>query len=148
MEELRQWILSVSVCAILLGVLRRFLPQGATGEATRFALGLAMLVVLLAPVKRMDTTALLWDFSTYEEECRRAQEALTSEWENAVKQGIERQTEEYISAKGFRARVEAEYENGLWLPRRAIIWGERTAEAERWLSQDLGITQMEWRGDG
>ncbi len=145
MEEIRQWLLSVTVCAFFLSLLRSFVPSGAAGEAAKFALGLVLLITLLAPLKRVEISDFSMELSSIPSALSKTQRELSQERENALRQSIEERTEEYIAAKGLRAEVEAELTDGVWLPCRAVLYGVRTDEMAAWLERELGITQQEWR---
>lgn len=145
MEEIRAWLLGVTVCAVALNLLRPFIPDGTSGEAVKFACGLVLLLGLIAPLRGMEFSELSWEFSTYERQLEETRKELEEERDQMLKQSIERRTEEYIAAKGYQASVEAELENGAWLPRRAVLYGERTEEMAAYLARELGITQQEWR---
>ena len=148
MEELRQWLLSVSVCAVLLSFARRLVPEGAMSEAVKFTAGILLLLVLLRPLTGGEIALPEAEFSDYGAALTQTQRELSRERDMAVKQSIERKTEEYIGAKGLRAKVECEWEDDAWLPRRAVLYGERTQALSDFLSVELGITQQEWREDG
>lgn len=145
MEEIREWLLGVTVCAVLLNLIRPFVPKGTAGEAAKFSMGLVLLLSLLAPLQRVEFSELSWEFSTYERQLDSTKKELEQERQKAVKQSIERRTEEYIATKGLRASVEAEWEEGAWLPRHAVLYGKRTEEMSAHLSRELGITEQEWR---
>ena len=148
MEELRQWLLSISVCAVLLSFARRFVPEGAMSEVVKFTAGVLLLLVLLRPLAGGEIVLSVQEFSAYGAELAKTQQELSGKRDMAVKQSIERKTEEYIEAKGLRAEVECEWEGGAWLPRHAVLYGRRTQALSDFLSVELGITQQEWREDG
>ncbi len=148
MDALRQWLLGVTVCAFFLSLLRGFVPPGAVGEAVKFAFGLVLLIALLAPFGGAELADISWELLSYEQELSVARHALEQERENALRQSIEARTEEYIAAKGLRAEVEAELTDGVWLPRSAVLYAERTQALSDWLTHELGITQQEWRESG
>ncbi len=154
MEAIREWLLSVVFCAVFVGMLRQFVQTGVMSEIVKFAGGLVLLLALLAPIHKVELAQIELDVSSYESMLAQTQASLAAEREKAVKQSIEDKTRAYIEAKseelGATLRAEvmvSQTEDGTWLPRQVVLYGERSQPLAQWIEGELGITQdkQEWR---
>ena len=67
MEAIRGYLLCVTATAMVCGICRSLCCSGAVGRSLRFCCGLAILLVALCPLTKIDTSALLRQFRNLEQ---------------------------------------------------------------------------------
>ena len=144
----RQWLLCISVCAILVGTVRYLLPEGRTGSVVQFASGLLLLLCVLKPIG-----GLKFDFlpsqSEWKEEQEKQEEILQNSYDEMLHQSIAERTQAYIedkaSALGMSIKASVTVENNGALS--VILDAKRDPTLERFMTQELGITRerQKWR---
>ena len=142
---MRQWLLGVVACAVLVSVAAQLCPEGALRTIVRFTGGLLLLLAMLRPVAGYEPDAAVWNAGEYREAVARLEQELTTERENALRHGIAEEWEAYIEDKAgsLGAAVRAEAEMGDWggLPERVTLRGAYNGELSRFLALDLGIAK-------
>ena len=145
-ETLRSWLTSIVVVTLLLSVARTLAPEGSLRQITSFLGGLILLAALLGPVLTADLAGWDMSFSAWQEAVEARQEELQENQESQLAAIIGAETEAYISDKAVElgvsvtARVETRTgEDGVPVPWSAVLTGQRSAELEACLAEDLGI---------
>ena len=144
-ETVRTWLTAVAAVTLLLSVVQQLVPPGSLREAASFAGGLILLTVLLQPLAALRGADLDLNF----QDCRQAVEQQQTELEDRRQAElaalIESATAAYISDKAdsmglaLEARVTAEAADGVPVPVRVTLTGEKSGELSRWLETELGI---------
>lgn len=144
-ETVRTWLTAVAAVTLLLSVVQQLVPPGSLREAASFAGGLILLTVLLQPLAALRGADLDLSF----QDCRQAVEQQQTELEDRRQAElaalIESATAAYISDKAdsmglaLEARVTAEAADGVPVPVRVTLTGEKSGELSRWLETELGI---------
>ena len=149
---LRQWLLGVIACALVVSFAEQICPQGVARRVLRFAGGLLLLLAILSPLRGIDRQFPGGELSNYRETIAR----LTPEYESvrdaALENGIAAELGTYIedkaAAMGAQVRVEVEVDtrNGRLIPVRVRLYGARPADyVEQQLSaaitETLGIAR-------
>ena len=140
-------------CAVLVSVATQLCPEGALRKIVRFTGGLLLLLVMLRPIARYEPDAAAWNAGGYREAVTRLEQELSTERENALRDGIAEEWEAYIEDKagslGVEIRAEAELgaENGV--PERLTLHGAYSEELSRFLASELGIAKerQQWIED-
>ena len=145
MESLGKWLLSVSATALAVSVLQTLIPEGGIRRVATFTGGLLLLAVLLRPVLGADFGSLTLGLTDWTEQVEQRTAELEQAQTNALAQGIEERTAAYISDKAdsmglaLEVRVTAEAADGVPVPVRVTLTGEKSGELSRWLETELGI---------
>lgn len=144
-ETVRTWLTAVAAVTLLLSVVQQLVPPGSLREAASFAGGLILLTVLLQPLAALRGADLDLSF----QDCRQAVEQQQTELEDRRQAElaalIESAAAAYISDKAdsmglaLEARVTAEAADGVPVPVRVTLTGEKSGELSRWLETELGI---------
>lgn len=144
-ETVRTWLTAVAAVTLLLSVVQQLVLPGSLREAASFAGGLILLTVLLQPLAALRGADLDLSF----QDCRQAVEQQQTELEDRRQAElaalIESATAAYISDKAdsmglaLEARVTAEAADGVPVPVRVTLTGEKSGELSRWLETELGI---------
>lgn len=144
-ETVRTWLTAVAAVTLLLSVVQQLVPPGSLRETASFAGGLILLTVLLQPLAALRGADLDLNF----QDCRQAVEQQQTELEDRRQAEltalIESATAAYISDKAdsmglaLEARVTAEAADGVPVPVRVTLTGEKSGELSRWLETELGI---------
>ena len=144
-ETVRTWLTAVAAVTLLLSVVQQLVPPGSLRETASFAGGLILLTVLLQPLAALRGADLDLSF----QDCRQAVEQQQTELEDRRQTElaalIESATAAYISDKAdsmglaLEARVTAEAADGVPVPVRVTLTGEKSGELSRWLETELGI---------
>lgn len=144
-ETVRTWLTAVAAVTLLLSVVQQLVPPGSLRETASFAGGLILLTVLLQPLAALRGADLDLNF----QDCRQAVEQQQTELEDRRQAEltalIESATAAYISDKAdsmglaLEVRVTAEAADGVPVPARVTLTGEKSGELSRWLETELGI---------
>ncbi len=147
MAFVRQWLLGVVACALLVSVADQICPDGTTRKLVRFTGGLLLLLTMLLPLKRLQTEARATDADGYCEEVARLEQELSEERENTLRRGIASELEAYIEDKaealGATVCAEAELEThgGVPLPERVTLRGAYSEALSEFLASELGVAK-------
>ncbi len=150
MEFLREWLMGIVAASILCAAADSLMPDGGVKRIGKLAGALVILCVTLQPLAQlrgMDLTQLL---SQYNQSIRQEEHSLLEQTQRTQKAVMEEHCAAYISDKaaqmGVVCRVEVECElhaDGLYLPRRARMWGTfsdvEQSQLTRLLQRELGI---------
>lgn len=144
-ETVRTWLTAVAAVTLLLSVVQQLVPPGSLRETASFAGGLILLTVLLQPLAALRGADLDLSF----QDCRQAVEQQQTELEDRRQAElaalIESATAAYISDKAdsmglaLEVRVTTEAADGVPVPVRVTLTGEKSGELSRWLETELGI---------
>ena len=151
MEAIRQWLMGIAACALLVSILRRLAPKGTAGEVARFAGGLILLLAVLHPLRTVDLAAITWDRTAYDTAMTETREIYENEQKAALSAGIAERLGEYIeanaAARGLAVQAEVIVEEQTLQPQRVILSGQRSEELSRWIAQTLMIAKenQQWK---
>lgn len=108
-DAVRQYLLSVVAMAMLAGVLLALVPKGAVHRSLSFLCGLAMILVALGPLARINVDALAQAMSRARMQAEEATWGVTIDNTQWVADIIKRDAEAYIwdRAEGLGLRPEA-----------------------------------------
>ena len=156
MTFLRQWLLGIVACALLVSLCELFTPSGAMRRSMHFTGGLILMLAFLQPVTSIDLGELTLDLGEYRAAVAQAKLELSGEREDALRDGIAERTGAYIEDKAaqlgrpVRALVETEDTDGAPLPVRVTLWGAENAALSDWIETQLGIAKenQTWKEAG
>lgn len=156
MQYLRQWLLGIVSCALLVSFCEQLTPSGALKKLVRFTGGLLLILSILQPVTRLDLDAVPLDLDTYREAMAQVRLELADEREGALADGIAARTGAYIEDKAaqlglsVRAVVETEDVNGTPLPVSVTLYGTENAALADYIASQLGIAKEKqiWKEAG
>lgn len=155
MAAVREWLLSVVVVSLLLGVAEQLIPEGSIRKIAGFTGGLILLLTLLQPVLRTDLGRLRLERSDYGEAIAQRQKELTQQSDKELATLIARRTEAYISDKatqlGLEISVHVRTEtgaDGVPYPAEAEVRGPQSEDLATYIEQELGIPpeRQVWHG--
>lgn len=147
MQFLRQWLLSVTACALLVSVSEQLTPSGALRPLVRFTGGLVLILCILQPVTQIDLEDVTFDLGAYEEAVASVKLELSDGYDAALSGGIAERTGAYIEDKAaslgiiVRASVRTEMVEGTVLPTAVTLYGEQSAALSDWIAGELGIAK-------
>lgn len=145
MAALREWLTAVVVVSLLLSVAELLTPKGPLREITALIGGLLLLAVLLRPLSVLDLEGLRLDSGAFTEAVEQRQSELEAAQQKALRARIEADTAAYISDKAsslgiaLRVQVTAEEQNGVPVPVRVELTGQRSETLARWMEEELGL---------
>ena len=156
MAFLRQWLLGIVACALLVSFCEQLTPTGALKKLVRFTGGLLLILSTLQPVTRLDLDVLPLDLDVYREAMAQAHIELEDELEAALADGIAARTGAYIEDKAaqmglsVRAVVETENADGAPLPVSVTLYGTENAALAEYIAAQLGIAKEKqvWKEAG
>ena len=156
MAFLRQWLLGIVACALLVSFCEQLTPTGALKKLVRFTGGLLLIISILQPVTHLDLDVLPLDFDAYREAMAQVHIELEDERDSALADGIAARTGAYIEDKaaqmGFsvRAVVETENADGTPLPVSVTLYGTENAALAEYIAAQLGIAKEKqvWKEAG
>ena len=148
MNQLTQYILSVTAAAVLASILRILAGEGAMEKLTKLLTGLFLAVTVLSPLVRLeipDPSHWLEDYLADGDEAARAGEVMAKEYSAAI---ITEEVEAYILDKaasmGAALAVEVELGEG-GLPETVTLTGSvspgHRAELSRTMDEELGVEE-------
>lgn len=147
MEFLRQWLLGVIACAMLVSVVQQLCPEGSVRKLARFTGGLLLLCAMLRPLTTVELPGVDWDAGGYREAVARLELELGAAQENAMAEGIAAELEAYIEdkAESLGANVQAQVTmgtgSGAPLPERVTLRGAYSAALAEAIETELGVTK-------
>lgn len=147
MEFLRQWLLGVIACAMLVSVVQQLCPEGSVRKLARFTGGLLLLCAMLRPLTTVELPGVDWDAGGYREAVARLELELGAAQENTMAEGIAAELEAYIEdkAESLGANVQAQVTmgtgSGAPLPVRVTLRGAYSAALAEAIETELGVTK-------
>lgn len=147
MTFLRQWLLGIAACALLVSFCEQLTPSGAIRKLVRFTGGLLLTLSILQPVTHLDLDLLPPDPDAYQEAVAQVRLTLENEREEALADGIAARTGAYIEDKAaqmgcsVRAVVQTQDVNGTPLPVSVTLYGEENAALAEYIATQLGIAK-------
>ena len=147
MEFLRQWLLGVIACAMLVSVVQQLCPEGSVRKLARFTGGLLLLCAMLRPLTTVELPGVDWDAGGYREAVARLELELGAAQENTMAEGIAAELEAYIEdkAESLGANVQAQVTmgtgSGAPLPERVALRGAYSAALAEAIEAELGVTK-------
>lgn len=156
MQFLRQWLLGIVACALLVSFCEQLTPAGALKKLVRFTGGLLLILSILQPVAHLDLDAVPLDFDVYREAMAQVHIELEEERNGALADGIAARMGAYIEDKAaqlgltVRAVVKTENVNGTPLPVSVILCGKEDAALAEYIAAQLGIAKEKqvWKEAG
>ena len=156
MTFLRQWLLGIVGCALLVSFCEQLTPSGALKKLVRFTGGLLLIISILQPATRLDLDVLPLDPDAYREAMTQVQLTLEDEREGALADGIAARTGAYIEDKAAQlgltvcAVVETESVSGTPLPVSVTLYGTENAALADYIAAQLGIAKEKqvWKEAG
>ena len=145
MGFLRQWLLGVIACALLVSMIEQLCPEGSVRRAARFTGALLLLLAMLRLPTALQPEAA--GVPGYREAVARLERELGRTSENALSEGIARGLEAYIEDKAdaMGVSVRAEAETAAGVPERVTLRGDYSAALSEWLETSLGIAKEKQR---
>lgn len=150
MEFMRNWILSVTISAMIVAVAESMMPPGTVKKVARLTGGLVLMLGILQPILRMDYEDLFLAANGFPSVSLEEQETSKTGNEEILKSIIEEELSAYVldKAKNMGCSCEVEFrcvpgEGGTPVPEAVMVRGllnaaqRRTMEAL--LTGDLGI---------
>lgn len=144
----RQWLLCISICAVMVGTVRYLLPPGRSGAVVQFTSGLVLLLCVLKPLSSLKWESLLPE-STWREEQETQKSVMQDSYDEMLRSSIAERTSAYIedkaSALGLSVRAEVSVEEDGTLS--VILDTKRDPTLESYMSKELGISRerQKWR---
>lgn len=147
MTFLRQWLLGIVGCAMLVSFCEQLTPLGAIKKLVRFTGGLLLIISILQPVTSLDLDVLPLNLETYREAMAQVHIELEDERDSALADGIAARTGAYIEDKAaqlgltVRAVVETETVSDTPIPVAVTLYGEENAALTDYIATQLGIAK-------
>lgn len=147
MSAFREWMLCLIASALALSLLRALMPKGAAGKVGGLAIGLVLVLLILKPLAAISPDWLLDSFRTQFEAASAYPEDLAVTNESYLESVMSQRCEEYIVSQGealgvtVEARVECVWQSGYPVPDKVTLWGMRSQELERMITEELGVAQ-------
>ena len=150
MELIRNWLIGVTVAAMLAALADCLAPEGAAKKVGKLAGGLLLMVAVIQPLLGLDYTALSGVLADYRLEASGYSSDLETENLRLMKIIIEEQTAAYIQDKAAElgmpctAEVTCQAEeDGSFYPASAVVYGELSQSQQdqlcRIIEGDLAI---------
>lgn len=150
MESVREWVLSVLAAALLLGILEACAPKGAVRSVVKLAAGLALFLVMAAPLQQKLPDWLGRAFSEELDAAAAFSDTLEKNDQSYLESIMSQQAAEYIESKAgemgaaVTCSVQCSWtEEQLPVPESVTITGSLTDAQRKALADDaqeqLGI---------
>lgn len=157
MENLRQYVISVTAAALICGVITSMVKKGGAGELIRMLCGLVLSITVLYPISGLHLDSLSFDLSSSVQEGERTAAQGEKITRQSIADIIKSETEAYIldkaSALGIDLRAEVLLgEDTIPVPVGVILTGAASPYARGQLTdaieKDLGIPKENqlWTG--
>ena len=146
MDFIRQWLLGVVACAMLVSVAGQLCPEGGVRQIARFTGGLLLLCAMLRPLATVELPDGLWG-SGYREAVAALELELGAEREKALVDGIAAELQAYIEDKAdslgadVRSEVSMEVRGGVPTVTRVTLRGAYSAALAESIAAELGVTK-------
>lgn len=165
MDTIRQWLIGIVAAGILAAVSHTLTPQGTVKRVARMAGGLLVMLAVIQPLLKLDTSAAI-SFSTeqYERELDISAKKMDEAEESVMKKLIEEQTAAYILREAgimglsLKVTVQARAEDDEEYPKPYAVQlsggsaaNARTVQAlTEWIAQTLEIPteRVRWSAEG
>ena len=152
MAGVREWLLALTVCAALCGIVLAVTPEGAVREIVKFCASLVMLLCLLRPLGAAQFS-VKESFAAYGQARAEQEELYRAERDNALLSGIAERSGAYIEdtagelGLSVRACVRPAMRDGNCTLQSVILYGSENEALSALIERDLGIprTRQEWR---
>ncbi len=147
MEALRQWLLGVVACALLVSIAEQLCPEGRERGMVRFTGGLLLLLAMLRPLSGFAPPEAMQGAAEYREALAALEPELETARENALTAGIASALNAYIEDKAgslgadVRAEAAVEAADGVPLVRGVTLHGAYCGTLSAWLTSELGIAK-------
>ncbi len=145
-ESLRQWLVSLTAAAILLGAAESLVTQGSVRRVLRLAGGVVLMILLLRPLSGIAGNLPQLSIDGFRQETEQREEELKKQQEEAVGGLIESELGSYIWDKeqslGLDYPVSVSTRPGAGggsVPDRVSIDGPFHQELSDWLTTELGL---------
>lgn len=145
-ESLRQWLVSLTAAAILLGAAESLVTQGSVRRVLRLAGGVVLMILLLRPLSGIAGNFPQLSIDGFRQETEQREEELKKQQEEAVGGLIESELGSYIWDKeqslGLDYPVSVSTRPGAGggsVPDRVSIDGPFHQELSDWLTTELGL---------
>jgi hypothetical protein len=156
MSFLRQWLLGIVGCALVISLAQRACTNESMRAVMRFAGGLTLVLCLVQPLRGAAADALLPDIGAYRAEAAQRESELRVQYEAALSESIAQRTDEYIEAEAqrhglaVRAEVRVQSVDGVLQPVQTTLHGPYSAALAEWIEATLGITEeaQQWTANG
>ena len=152
-EDVRNWIIAITACALILAALESLVPKGAAKKTAAFAGGMLMLLVLLQPITgQWEVRPMEW-FEAAEEEREDRETSLTRQNQSLLEKLIAEESRAYILEWAEELSLSCQVsvgcrsdENGLPFPHEVTIVSPSMTESQRKalsekIETELGISQ-------
>ena len=143
LDLIRSWLVGITCAAMIVALAEGLTPPGAVRKIGKLTGGLVLLVAILQPLVKLDTTALSRSLAQYKLDLSAYSAELEEENGDLMKAIIEEQAGAYIVDKAAElgisctACVEAEGEGDYPVPRAVTIWGGLTGEQRETLTRQI-----------
>ena len=145
MVVLKQWLLSVIACAMMISFLTRLCPAGSMRSVSRFAGGLLLLFTMLRAAPLLSADSIVWEPPSYGDTVSGLEQELEKEREEAFSDGIAAAAEAYIEDKArlmglsVLAEVQVLPEQGTPVPSGVRLTGPYSRDLADAIEQELKI---------
>ena len=151
-EGVKNWILAIASCAVVLSVFDLLVPKGAMKKVSAFVGGLVMLLVMLGPLTKMNFFSLSDFISSLRTEQEDYAQSLLEGNQSLLEKLIAEESQAYIlewaEELGFSCEVTVlcrSTESGLPFPSEAVVTSsageaQLSALSER-IERELGIAK-------
>ncbi len=154
-EALRTWLLGIVAAGMLMTVLYALLPKGRMQPIAHAVGGVALLLVVVQPLMRVDMGEFAGSYEAYRQEIEELTEAYRQAGESELAGIIADKTAAYIASKGEEmgvactVRVTTETREGVPYPTAVTLDIPREESLSAWIGETLGIDAAHqfWRED-
>jgi len=152
-EFLREWILGMTVMALICSVCLTLTPQCRVKSVLKMACALVMAIALLSPIAKLDMDGYARSLAQYRETLIAAESAGSDSADRLIRTVIENECAAYISDKGAElglgavpAQVQAKWGDAFWYPYEVWLGTERSEKLMICIEGELGIPRerMHW----
>ena len=152
MNLLKSWIIGITCAAMIISAVQTLLPDGATRKVANLAGGLFLLLVLAAPLTKLDLRMLLLAQTEYRMWENGTIDLLKLENKQLIIDIVEEQTASYILDKAKGSGISCEVtvvcacdEEGNVLPKSVNVRGKFTEAQQKellqWIENELAILE-------
>ena len=150
---LSNWILGMTAMALICSACLAFTPEGRVKSVLKMACTLAMTIVLLSPLMKLDMDAYAQSLAEYRETMLKAEHSGQESADRLIRRVIEQECAAYISDKGvglglgaISAQVRAKWGDAFWYPYEVWLDCESSEELMICIEGELGIPRerMHW----
>lgn len=154
-EGLRTWLLGIIAAGMILSVLYALLPRGRMKAVAHAVGGVALLLVIVQPVTRLEWEEFTGSYEAYRREIESLTEEYRQEGDAELAGLIADKTGAYIASKGADMGIECtpqvttELRQGVPYPCAVVLDVPREEAFSAWISETLDIdgAHQLWRED-